>query len=362
MKDKICHFTISHNPFDERIFYKECSSLSKQYEVNLVTTCDKNHEKDNINIIGIGRNKNNFHRLIRTISIIPILLKTKSKVYHFHDPELLITGFILKFIFRKRVVYDIHEDYTASLKTHGINKNIVSLWNKIELSLSSLFDLNIVVDSHLMSKFKNSSTILIGNYPFASFAKDVVKIKKEKDVFKLVYLGSITEDRGLRTAVEVVEKIKDFDIELHIIGESKFDDLTKLFNNSNKVFYHGRIPWTELKENLLEYDAGLILLKPVPAYTYSTGENIVKLFEYAAIGIPSIISDFPGLNKFIKENGGGLLVNPIDVNDIIEKVTLIYNNKELREKLSNESKKFVLKKYNWDMQQDKLIKAYSKIV
>ena len=361
-KVSICHFTISHNPYDERIFHKECNSLSKKFQVNLVTTCDKSFEENSINIIGIGRNKNNFNRLLRTFSIIPTLLKVKSKIYHFHDPELLFTGFLLKFIFQKKVVYDIHEDYTKALKTHSVNSFIIKLWNKLELSLANYFDLTIVVDSHLYTKFIKSSPLLIGNYPYKAFAENIDYGKRGKGSFKLVYLGSITEDRGLRMSVKLVESIKDFDIELHIIGESKYDDLTVLFKNSEKVTYHGRIPWTDLKDSLMGYDVGLILLKPVPAYTYSTGENIVKLFEYAGLGIPFLISNFPGLNEFVNENGGGLLADPMNLDDIIAKVKMLYEDKILRNKLSKEGNEFVLNKYNWDLQENKLIEAYSKII
>ena len=51
---KVCHFTSAHNWNDDRVFLKECQSLSASgYDVYLVAageTCDAN----NVHIIGCG--------------------------------------------------------------------------------------------------------------------------------------------------------------------------------------------------------------------------------------------------------------------------------------------------------------------
>lgn len=107
---------------------------------------------------------------------------------------------------------------------------------------------------------------------------------------------------------------------------------------------------------------GLILFQPVPAFTYYPGENIVKLFEYAGLGIPFIISDFPKLKEFVQLNGGGLNVDPTDPKKIARAIEQLYNDKTLYSKLSREGKEMVLTKFNWEKQEEKLMQAFSELL
>ncbi len=68
---------------------------------------------------------------------------------------------------------------------------------------------------------------------------------------------------------QTLEQVKD-DTK-RIIGEAYKKDI-KYFT----ILFHRE----EITKYLLIADIGFILLKPVPAYIYCTGENVIKLFEY----------------------------------------------------------------------------------
>jgi glycosyltransferase involved in cell wall biosynthesis len=117
-----------------------------------------------------------------------------------------------------------------------------------------------------------------------------------------------------------------------------------------------------LNQTLSKMHVGMAAFQPIPAFTYYPGENIVKLFEYASLGIPYIISDFPGIRKFVEKNGGGILVDPTNVNEIAKTIEKLFNEKELYKKLSVEGKNMVINEYNWDLQEKILISAYNKLL
>lgn len=370
MKNKVCQFTIAHLTEDERIFHKECKSLTNDFDVTLVGTSDHDYESDGVKIIGLGKPKGVFNRFKSIFSIIPTLRKQEADIYHFHDPELIFTGYILKKFYKKTVVYDVHEHYTNKLNSKNfgkwkfLKKILIKLWTTLELRLSKKFDLIITADTVTAKQFPSEKTITIGNFPTLDFVQTAIPktVPDNEEDFRVVYLGTIHEQRGLRKCVEAINKVKYKGIKLHIIGNSNFPELTALFESNERVVYHGRIPWEKLSSELQKCYVGLILLQPVSAFTYIPGENIVKLFEYMGMGIPYIMSDFPGLRKFTEENGGGIVVDPTDTDKIAQSIEKLYEDKELFSRLSREGIGRVRDVYNWDAQAKKLIEGYQKIL
>src|SRR6478609_11371213 len=198
MRKKICHFTIVHKPEDTRIFHKECKSLAKEFDVTLVTTCDNSYEKEGINIVGIGYPKSTADRIKRIFSIIPLLRRQKADAYHFHDPELIITGFLLKKLYGKTVVYDVHEHYTSKFKVKklgrfsGVKNLLIKGWTWMEKWMGNQFDLVVAADSFTALQFTKPPIIIIPNVPTLDFVRDVPAERtiKYDEEFKVVYLGT----------------------------------------------------------------------------------------------------------------------------------------------------------------------------
>ena len=118
MKENIAHITTVHIRTDTRIFYKEVISCSKKYNTFLIVADGKGNDKrKGVKILDLGKPKNRFLRvLIYGLKALPIIIKNKIKVVHFHDPELIPIGLILK-LFGYKVIYDIHELVYEDLKT-----------------------------------------------------------------------------------------------------------------------------------------------------------------------------------------------------------------------------------------------------
>lgn len=103
---KNCMLSSAHFAFDDRIFYKEAKSLSQAgYEVVIIAWHDKEETIDNIKIIPLPILKDRFHRMTKTLwKLFKLALKEKADVYHFHDPELIFIGIVLRLL-DKKVIY-----------------------------------------------------------------------------------------------------------------------------------------------------------------------------------------------------------------------------------------------------------------
>jgi len=353
---EILHLSTSHKAEDNRITFGQALSLSKSFCVKVAGLKPRKIKDLPIELIEI-KPGNIINRIIYALKIG---IKIRPKAIQLHDPEMLLPGLLFK-LFGIKIIFDFHEDFILKWQNKHNKITLKSfIFKLIEKIAVPFYDLIVVADSHLFKKYNSSKTILIGNYPPLKFTE--ISKNKTDNIFNVVYLGTIHKERGLVKAVEAVNIVNIPNIKLHIIGNSRYPELTELFKKNDKVIYHGRINWEDLNQTLADMDVGLILLQPIPAFTYSPGENIVKLFEYAGLGIPFIISDFPGLRRFIEKNGGGILVDPTDVNEIAKNIEKLYKDKKLYSKLSNEGIKMVRNKYNWDNQEKKLIEAYKKIL
>lgn len=363
--NRVCQITTAHRALDDRIFYKECMALANAgYAVTLIGNHNKNEIVNGVEILSLPKPKNRFHRMFWLVfKVLFLALKQKADIYHFHDPELLPVGILLKLFSGRRIIYDVHEDYEQKILSKEwirkeIRKPISILFGFLEKLSSLFFDYIITADSHTRMKFNNSKSQVIANFVPLTFADNIMRYEKDNNTFKVIYAGGISEDRGIYVMIEAMEYLKDKNIELHILGEVNDHNIMKLLDASGRIKYYGYLPWIEVSKHLINADIGLILLQPVPAYLYCPSENIIKLFEYMIVGLPVIISDFPRLKKLISDINCGIAVNPTDPEKIAEAIEYLYINPDIRKQMGENGRKAVYERYNWEKESDKLVKIY----
>ena len=107
----MAHLTSVHRAFDTRILHRECISLVRDgYFVSLVAPHGKDEEFEGVSIRAIPTFGSRLERLTcSTRAILRAALAENADLYHFHDPELIPVGIVLK-VLGKKVVYDVHED------------------------------------------------------------------------------------------------------------------------------------------------------------------------------------------------------------------------------------------------------------
>ena len=86
-----------------------------------------------------------------------------------------------------------------------------------------------------------------------------------------------------------------------------------------------------------------------------------KLFEYLAVGLPVIASDFPLWRKIIEGSGCGLLVDPLDPQGIASAMEWILDHSEEAEAMGRQGRQVVERTYNWEIEFGKLLDLYGRI-
>lgn len=361
-KTRITHISTVHPHNDPRILYKECTSLHKTgYEVYLIIHHNKEETINGVKIINLPQFKNRFLR----IGLLPFIglfkaLKLNPSIYHFHDPEFIPCGLILR-ILSKKVIYDVHEDVPAQIlsKTWIFKPTrllISKLFNILEKFSAKYFSAVVAATPYIATQFQsiNPHTIVVSNYALEKNTKQKkINFSSKKSI---CYIGGITEERGILNILKAIETLP---VSLELAGSFKTDTLERCIKNMpawGKVHYHGFISHHQLNDILSSSFAGLAVIKETPNYinSYAT-----KIFEYMAAGLPVISSNFPIWKEIIEGNQCGICVNPNSIEEIREAILYLFNNINEASLMGERGRVAVKQKYRWEQEYLKLEQLYN---
>jgi glycosyltransferase involved in cell wall biosynthesis len=363
VKNKITHLTSAHPRYDTRIFYKECISASRYYDVSLVVADSLGNEVINgISIYDVGKPASRKERILKTTkNVLKQARELDSDLYHIHDPELLLVGLKLKKM-GKKVVFDAHEDLPKQVMAkhylNDISKKIISyIVSKLEIMILKKYDFVVAATPFIRDKFiKNGiKSQDINNFPILD---ELIDIKPNFKSNTICYIGLLYETRGIK---EIIKAVENLDVKLIIAGkffDSKFEKEVKSLKGWQKVDFRGFASRDEVKSILEESIAGLVTLHPTPSYVEAYP---VKMFEYMSAGIAVIASDFPLYKEFVEKNNCGLCVNPLDVKQISQAIINIIQNKSKTQQMGKNAKDVIKQSFNWTNEESKLFKIYEKM-
>jgi len=364
---KICHLTTVHSRYDSRIFLKELGSLRKKYKnVYLIVADGKDDEITNtgVKIIDIGKPRNRKERVLKfTKKIIQKALNINADIYHFHDPELIPVGLKLK-KFGKKVIYDVHEDVPRQILSKPyLNKLLKPIISKtfevFENWASKKFDGIITATPYIKKRFEklNKNVIDVCNYPLKNELFIDIPWKQKKN--EICYIGGISRIRGI---IELIKALEYVDTVLHLAGNFESEELKEKVMNLpgwKKVKYHGFVSRKKVKKILSNVKIGVVTLHPTINYLNSLP---IKMFEYMSAQIPVIASNFSLWKEIIEENSCGICVDPLNPKGIAKAINKLFKNDNLAFEMGKNARKLIETKYNWENEEEKLLKFYERII
>jgi glycosyltransferase involved in cell wall biosynthesis len=286
----------------------------------------------------------------------------RGDMYHFHDPELIVVGLLLKKA-GFRVVYDVHEDApreAVSLnKRRPWNGRLKSwTWSLLECAARRVFDCFVCATPAIALKFPARRTITVQNYPMLEeFAEPVVREKNLS--LDLVYVGGISAIRGAREMVQALECLPaELPVRLRLAGfmqpPALLSDLKQL-SGWRRAEYLGVQSRPVIRRLLAAARMGLVLFHPERDHLEAMPN---KLFEYMAAGLPIVASDFPFWRALVAETGCGLTVNPLDPAAIASAVTYLLNHSDEAAEMGRRGRAAVRERFNWQPEATKLLGLY----
>ena len=366
---KVAHLSSAHPPADTRIFYKECRTLAQAgYEVVLIIPHDRDEIVNGVRIRAVSKPTSRFDRMMSTVrEVYRAALEEDAIIYHFHDPELIPVGILLKNK-GKKVIYDVHEDLPRQVLTKPwikpfLRRVVGAGAQAVEKFCAHYFDRIITVTSTIAERFPENKTTIVHNYPILEeFAgTDFIPYQKRNPL--VVYVGGITVIRGIKEMVNAMNLIPET-LGARLVLAGKFsppaleNDVSSMAGWSN-VEYLGWQSREEVADLLNKARIGLVLLHPTLNYMNAYP---IKLFEYMAAGIPVVASDFPLWRKIVSDIGCGLVADPLNPQAIADAILWLLAHPVEAEIMGKRGQDAVIKKYNWNTESQELLDVYQSLV
>jgi glycosyltransferase involved in cell wall biosynthesis len=364
---KIAHLTSAHPRYDTRIFIKMCSSLAAHgYDVFLIVADGLGDEvKNAVAIHDVGPNSGGrLSRMSKTVKrVFDAALKLDAEIYHLHDPELIPIGLKLKKL-GKKVIFDAHEDLPKQI----LGKPYLNKFTKFFLSKAFTqfehwacpkFDAIIGATPFIRDKFLkiNPNTVDINNFPLLDELANTGNWSDKLN--EVAYVGDISKIRGIEEIILAMDDTNG--VTLNLAGKFADQLLENKVKNQrawSKVNELGFLNRQQVNKLLAKSRAGLVTFLSAPNHIEAQPN---KMFEYMSAGLPIVTSNFPLWREIVEGNQCGLCVNPLNSKEISGAIQYIIDHPREAEEMGINGRKAVEEKYNWMIEERKLMNIYKEL-
>jgi glycosyltransferase involved in cell wall biosynthesis len=365
---KVAHLTSAHATFDVRIFQKECKTLVRAgYDFVLIAPHGKNEIVDGVRIHTIKKPQN---RLLRIITsgwrVHKAARQENADIYHFHDTELIPLGFLLS-LQGKSVIYDMHEHMPGYLLTKEwlplpLRRPVSKAFQVLEHLTLNNFHVIFAEKSYVKDYLWVNRKTVVLNYPLADELLSIDAEKFSKPT--LAYVGDVNDSRGASVTTEALVLLKRKGITPKWLCIGRIPDKLRIKLQATiqqeklDVEFTGFMPSPQAHPLVAKAHIGLAVVERIPN---NTGSLLTKLFEYMALGIPLITSDFPLYKELIENTGCGLCVAPEKPQELADAVEYLLIHPDEATQMGKRGREAVRASYNWNTEAQKLLTVYKSL-
>ena len=338
-----------------------------------------NHEviqiirENNIELDGLFKKISAFKNLSYSKESIDILRKQikihgKPKIAHIHNIFPLWTYSIFDYLKKENIpiVFSLHNYRTIA---HNF-----SIFDK-QINNYGLFKNSKLLTKIIFKKFNKKKNLLNNVDRFithTSFTKDIFvknginddklrikpnftnkssnKILSIKDKNNALYASRLSKEKGIITLLKALEKI---DLDVDIIGGGPLKK--KVINNKSNIKYHGELSRDEVLEFIKK---SKFLIYPSEWFEIF-GMAIIEAFNHGTLVLASKIGS---IKNIIQDKVTGILFEPGNVNDLVNKINWIRNNPNKCDQIIKNAKKEFNNNYSSKKNYMQLLKIYNEII
>ncbi|WP_044210236.1 glycosyltransferase [Flammeovirga sp. OC4] len=346
---KILFIGLAHRSDDPRLFHREIKVIKETNSCDIYWLTNREDETyENASYIDkyikLKKSNNLIVRIIKNIfNILKTVHELKPDVIQFSDIRELIFLFPIKFFFgaKVRIIYDAHEDYFEQILVFDRNKVKAYILKYVELLSFYFIDTVFCTDDYLLEYYKkyHPKVYLMRNYPLIPKGNIIKEYWQNDNLLKLVYIGTMNPYKGVGNIIDFTNRFNneknDFKLELNFYTNLK-EVNNDLLSSNEFIKYNDYIPLNKLYDKLKQYQVGVCIWKNIKKLERNLP---IKNFDYMAVGLPVLTSNFGNLKKYIDLSKSGVCISPEDYLDF-KNAVITLNDKNKRVELGNNAYNF----------------------
>ena len=317
----------------------------------------------------------------RILHLISFTFGNSINLFKISKPDIVISivpftssvllGWFLKLRYKSKLWVHIQDfEFDAAIDSgllEGNKKSIIKglLW--IEKKLLSKADVISTISYGMINKLKQKTNVKSYYLPnwidVSLFNIDINKKHPylESNKFKILYSGNIGAKQDWNFFFNFINELKSVkDIEVIVVGEgAEKENVLNYFKPFNFVKHYNLVPFEELPLLLSSADLHILFQKADVIDTVMPS----KLLGMMASGKPSIVTGNmkSEVETVLKNSNGGYYFDGSSVKEITNHINKLIKNKELREELGRNAKKYVNEKFSQNEVLDKFQNELLKI-
>lgn len=338
--------TTVHHPEDARIRHRQIRTLlDAGHKVTYIAPAGDLVSDPRLHRIVIPRAQGRSR--LRALQVARRSLRVTTRhadVTMIHDPELLLVAGTIS----GPRIWDVHEDVVAQVEDKAY----------IPTALAPLVRAGLRA---LVRRGSKSFEILIAEHAYAELHPDATLVRNtvrphpnppSPGVGRAVYLGRVSVGRGMAVLDAVANSLPD-GITLEVIGP-----IDSGLSVSPRAMATGFLPNDEALRRVAGATVGLSLLQDKPNYRVSMP---TKILEYLGNGIPVITTPLPQAVSIVKRHACGVIVPFDDPSAVVDAITSLNADDELRARLARNGYAAVREHYNWAHDGQTLLETVAKV-
>jgi glycosyltransferase involved in cell wall biosynthesis len=207
--------------------------------------------------------------------------------------------------------------------------------------------------------FPNSEVRVIPNPTPKYVSREERGIVSPNGPIKFLFVGQIEDHKGIGVLLEAVNNLS-FPFELHIAGDgTHVQSVVKKAKLDSRIIFHGFISLEHIRKLMRNCDCVVL-----PSMCYENSPTVI--YESFQVGTAVIASKIGGIPELVKDGENGLLVEPGNVEALVDALKKFEKEREVfwnkSKEIQKSAERFSLKKYVDELERIVAKQKSSKVV
>ncbi len=290
-----------------------------------------------------------------------------------NPPDILFLNTFPYRFFGKKVVFDHHdlspELFAAKFARKGMLYRVLRLCEKLTMKSADLvISANETYRQIALSRGgkKPGDVITIYSVPDRSRIRRIPRSLPRSAPSQLIlgYVGVIGDQDGVDHLVRMIDTIRKqgrTDCTALVVGDgpalASSKRLAAELGLDREINFTGYLSGDALLAAMSEFDIGII---PDPPNEYNDTISMNKVFEYSALGIPSVAYDLSETRRLLSDAGEYAQAPHPD--GLARACLKLIDDKQLRERRAQAASALAAAHFDWNLEKEKYVAGYSRLI